>query len=152
MVKTSGSRLTAKRKNQSNLINFERKPSNWSNIVFLSEQKNVYYIRESRKEIYPLLKTEDAIIPLNLGTIFPNARANNINLFTEQERKLGKLIRIYYQNEDGKILDPESRVYGSFFRDDSEIMNLLINDRDLIFTEQDRLYLKTHILGDEDLT
>ena len=89
----------------------------------------------TREEIYPLLNPKDSILPMRLGAIFPNVTIFTSVEFAEQERKLGKIIRIYHLNEDGRIRCPENRVYGSFFHNDRPMLHLLINSKDLIFTE-----------------
>ena len=73
---------------------------------------------------------------METDAIFPGVKNLTSIEFTEQERKLKKIIRIYHMNEDGQIFCPRNRVYGSFFDDDRPMIHLLINDKKLIFTEQ----------------
>ena len=136
LIKPQRSQLVRDRAGQSNYIQFERKPSDWSRVAFFAEQEKSYYIRLKREEIYPLLNPKDVILPMKTDAIFPGVKNLTSIEFTEQERKLGKIIRIYHLNEDGQILCPQNRVYGSFFDDDRPMIHLLINDKKLIFTEQ----------------
>ena len=89
-----------------------------------------------KEEIFPLLNPKDSILPIQLDAIFPGVKVLTSAEFEEQERKLEKLIRIYHLNEDGQIFCPKNRVYGSFLRDDRQMVHLLINDKKLIFTER----------------
>ena len=143
LIKIFGTRLLAHNSNRRDrIVKFERKPQDWSRVAFFAEAKNNYYVRMSREEIYPLLSLKDSIIPMKLDVIFPNVKILTSAEFAEQERKLGKIIRIYHQNEEGKIKCPETRVYGSFFHNDRPMLHLLINDKKLIFTEQAKFRLK----------
>ena len=136
LIKPEGSKIIKKRKKQNDFIQFERKPSDWSRVAFFAECKNFYYIRMKKEQIFPLLNPKDAILPMQLNAIFPGVEILTSAEFEEQERKLGKIIRIYHLNEDGQIFCPKNRVYGSFLRDDRPMVHLLINDKKLIFTEQ----------------
>ena len=144
LVKTFGTNLLAHSHTNrgDRFVRFERKPGDWSRVAFFAETKNNYYVRMSREEIYPLLSLKDSIIPMKIDAIFPNVRIFTSAEFAEQEQKLGKIIRIYHQNEEGKIKCPETRVYGSFFHNDRPMLHLLINDKKLIFTEQAKFRLK----------
>ena len=136
LIKPDGSNLVRNRAGKTNFIQFDRKPTDWSRVAFFAERKRSYYIRLKREEIYPFLNPKDAILPMKIDAIFPGVKILTSIEFTEQERKLGKIIRIYHLNEDGQILCPRDRVYGSFFYDDRPMIHLLINDQKLIFTEQ----------------
>ena len=136
LLKPDGSNLVRNRAGQSNYIQFDRKPTDWSRVAFFAERKRSYYIRLKKEEIYPLLNPKDAILPMKIDAIFPGVKIFTSIEFTEQERKLEKIIRIYHLNEDGQIFCPRDRVYGSFFYDNRPMIYLLINDKKLIFTEQ----------------
>ena len=136
LIKPDGSHIVRNRAGQSNYIQFDRKPSDWSRVAFFAERKRSYYIRLKKEEIYQLLNPKDAILPMETDAIFPGVKNLTSIEFTEQERKLKKIIRIYHMNEDGQIFCPRNRVYGSFFDDDRPMIHLLINDKKLIFTEQ----------------
>ena len=120
-------------------IRFYRKPEWWENVYFFGKkQTEFYYLRYKLDDIRHSFAEKDCILSMKLKTILAKIGFSGSIQLTEESideiETLNKCqIRIYDQRANGGIHIVENLVHGSVMNTELNLLNLVINDRSVIF-------------------
>ena len=131
--------LCGKGPNGQKSLRFKRKPESWDNVKFFSyKDDDFYYLRYKLEEMKHCFSQNDCVLPMRIETIMINMGYDKIVELTEEnidqiETTVNCQIRIYDQRDNGQIHSVENLVHGSIINTGVNSINLVINDRKLIF-------------------
>ena len=131
--------LSGKKTQGQKFVRFIRKPESWDTVVFFGQKgENNYYLRYQLDDMAQYFSEKDCVLPMRLKSILAKVGYEQTIDLTEEnidevETTVNCQIRIYDQRDNGKIHSVQNLVHGSMINTDATSINLVINDRKLIF-------------------
>ena len=134
-----GEKILNGKSNRNQYLKFLRKPVHWENILFFGRKNgDFYYLRYKLDDITQCFSEKDCVLPMKTNDILAKIGYNQSSEITEEkvdeiESRMNCQIRIYDQRENGQIHSVQNLVHGSMINTGSTSLNMVINDRRLIF-------------------
>ena len=125
--------------NGQKFVRFMRKPKSWDTVLFFGQKgEDIFYLRYKLDDITQYFAEKDCVLQMKIDTILAKIGYDRTVDLTEEnideiETKVDCQIRIYDQRDNGQIHSVQNLVHGSMINTDTVSVNLVINDRGLIF-------------------